>query len=251
MTSMTSRTSVTSMTSRTSVTSAAWSVLGALAAGTVAGLLLAAPLADRSTRADAPGMGAVAAMGGLSGWNGGFEQGQLSPEQMDRIMAVAHDLSPQLETQLASARQADADAFRAALGEQGKRLGALAILRDRRPELYAIRIDELKLEASAMDLGRQLQSAATDGRTEEVARLEPALRSTVLKCVDANLRARAVELSSLDTMMREFRTTLERDALDRTETVQRWVDALREGRPPEPLGGRRPTGVLAGTTPSK
>jgi hypothetical protein len=48
-------------------------------------------------------------------------------------------------------------------------------------------------------------------------------------------------LASLDAMLRDLRVDLERDARLRTETVQRWVDALREGREPLPLGGRRPS----------
>jgi hypothetical protein len=47
-------------------------------------------------------------------------------------------------------------------------------------------------------------------------------------------------------MMRELRVDLERDARQRTETVDRWVDALRQGREPAALGGRRPAEAQAG-----
>jgi hypothetical protein len=176
-----------------------------------------------------------------------LQQGRvLSPEQMDRIIAVARDLSPELAARLDEARARDAESFRSALGAQAKRLGSLAVLRERRPELYAIRIQELRLEAQVLALGEQLHSAVDAGRADDAARLEATLRPLVLSFVDSNLRSRAVELASLDAMMRELRVDLERDARQRTETVERWVDALRQGREPAALGGRRPAEAQAG-----
>lgn len=212
-------------------------VAAALAAGCVVGALLARPLADRESFASSPDAGALIE----AGMQGGSPGRALGPEQMDRIVAVARDLSPDLAARLDEARSRDAEAFRTALGSQAKRLGSLAVLRERRPELYAIRIEELKLEAKVLALGEQLHSAVDAGRSDEAARLEAQLRPLALAFVDSNLRSRAVELASLDAMLRDLRVDLERDARLRTETVQAWVDALREGREPAPLGGRRPS----------
>lgn len=212
----------------------------ALVAGTVVGALAARPMADRASYASSadallaldPGSQAVAPP----------PQGRiLSPEQMDRIIAVARDLSPELAARLDDARGRDAESFRAALGAQAKRLGSLAVLRERRPELYAIRIQELRLESQVLAMGEQLRSAIDAGRSDDAMRLEATLRPLVLSFVDSNLRSRAVELASLDAMMRELRVDLERDARQRTDTVEKWVEALRAGREPVALGGRRPS----------
>jgi hypothetical protein len=225
-------------------------VAAALLGGVVVGALLARPLADRASfaaNADAEVAVDVAAdVGGNTGSDRGPQAGTgqgraLGPEQMDRIIAVARDLSPELAARLEDARTRDADSFRAALGSQAKRLGSLAVLRERRPELYAIRVQELKLESQVLALGERLHSAVDAGRADESARLEAELRPLTLTFVDSNLRSRAVELASIDAMTRELRLDLSRDALMRTETVQRWIDALREGREPAPLGGRRPS----------
>lgn len=211
-------------------------VAAALIAGTIVGALLARPLSDRSSFASGPdALGAVDA--GLQGQQGRV----LGADQMDRIVAVARDLSPELAARLEAARARDAESFREALGSQAKRLGSLAVLRERRPELYAIRVQELRLEAQVLALGEQLHSAIDAGRAEDAARLEATLRPLVLSFVDSNLRSRAVELASLDAMMRELRVDLERDARQRTDTVERWVEALRQGREPMALGGRRPS----------
>ncbi len=220
-------------------------VAAALAAGTVVGALLARPLADQASFASSPE--ALLSLDAAQQSTQPLQQGRLlSPEQMDRIIAVARDLSPELATRLDEARARNADAFRSALGAQAKRLGSLAVLRDRRPELYAIRIQELRLEAQVLALGEQLRSAIDAGRTDDAARLEATLRPLVLSFVDSNLRSRAVELASLDAMMRELRVDLERDARQRTDTVDQWVNALREGKEPVALGGRRPADAQAG-----
>jgi hypothetical protein len=217
----------------------------ALAAGTVVGALLARPLADQASFASSPE--ALLSLDAVQEAAPSLQQGRvLSTEQMDRIIAVARDLSPELAARLDEARSRDADSFRSALGAQAKRLGSLAVLRERRPELYAIRIQELRLEAQVLALGEQLHSAIDAGRTDDAARLEATLRPLVLSFVDSNLRSRAVELASLDAMMRELRVDLERDARQRTDTVEQWVNALREGKEPVALGGRRPADAQAG-----
>ena len=220
-------------------------VAAALAAGTVVGALLARPLADQASFASSPE--ALLSLDAAQQSTQPLQQGRvLSTEQMDRIIAVARDLSPELAARLDEARSRDADSFRSALGAQAKRLGSLAVLRDRRPELYAIRIQELRLEAQVLALGEQLHSAIDAGRTDDAARLEATLRPLVLSFVDSNLRSRAVELASLDAMMRELRVDLERDARERTDTVEQWVKALRDGKEPVALGGRRPADAQAG-----
>lgn len=217
----------------------------ALAAGTVVGALLARPLADQASFASSPE--ALLSLDAVQQTAPSLQQGRvLSTEQMDRIIAVARDLSPELAARLDEARSRDADSFRSALGSQAKRLGSLAVLRERRPELYAIRIQELRLEAQVLALGEQLHSAIDAGRTDDAARLEATLRPLVLSFVDSNLRSRAVELASLDAMMRELRVDLERDARERTDTVEQWVKALRDGKEPVALGGRRPADAQAG-----
>lgn len=209
------------------------SIIVALATGALLGALLARPLLG--------GESATAAMdASFVSWADGPPQGRmLSPEQMDRIEAVAKDLSPDLAARLAAARARDAEAFRAALGSQGKRLGGLAVLRERKPDLYAARIQELKLESQVVALGEQLHSAVDAGRGDEASALQAKLAPLVLTFVDSNLRSRAMELAALDGVMRELRTSLEEDARVRTQTADRWIEALRAGSEPPPLGGRR------------
>jgi len=217
----------------------------ALAAGTIVGALLARPFSDQASFASSPE--ALLSLDAVQQAAPSFQQGRvLSTEQMDRIIAVARDLSPELAARLDEARSRDADSFRSALGAQAKRLGSLAVLRERRPELYMIRIQELRLEAQVLALGEQLHSAIDAGRTDDAARLEATLRPLVLSFVDSNLRSRAVELASLDAMMRDLRVDLERDARQRTDTVEQWVSALRQGKEPVALGGRRPSESQAG-----
>lgn len=159
----------------------------------------------------------------------------------ERIIAVARDVSPEWAASLEKVRERDPAGFERATGVLAKRLKALAVLKDRKPQLYALRVEELRIQGEVTALADQWRSAISTGRTEEAAGIEKDLRGKVGTMVDLNLRSRAMELAELDEVMRSMRGDLERDARARDTTVMEALEAYRRGE--EPAIGRSPVAV--------
>lgn len=161
----------------------------------------------------------------------------------ERIIAVARDVSPEWAASLEKVRERDPAGFERATGVLAKRLKALAVLKDRKPQLYALRVEELRIQGEVTALADQWRSAVATGRTEEAAGIETQLRAKVGTMVDLNLRSRAMELAELDEVMRSMRGDLERDARARDTTVAEALESYRRGE--EPAIGRSPVAVPA------
>lgn len=159
----------------------------------------------------------------------------------ERIIAVARDVSPEWASSLEKVRARDPAGFERATGVLAKRLKALAVLKDRKPQLYALRVEELRIQGEVTALADQWRSAISTGRTEDAAGIESTLRSKVGVMVDLNLRSRAMELAELDEVMRSMRGDLERDARARDTTVDEAIEAYRRGE--EPAIGRSPVTI--------
>lgn len=183
-----------------------------------------------------------------------LEQGASGPVRggspdPDALIAVAGDVSPEWAKTLKDARAKDPATFQAAAARLGKRLASLAVLRQHKPALYALRVEELRVQGQLEGLGAQWGSARLGNRHEEAQRVESQIRSLAGTIVDLNLRSRAMELAEIDAVMRTMRAGLERDARARDETVSKIVDAYRDG-PEAPslgalLGGRSPVDQAA------
>ncbi len=172
----------------------------------------------------------------------------------DALIAVAGDVSPEWAKTLEDARTKDPETFRIALAKVGKRLASLAVLRQHKPALYALRVEELRVQGQLEGLGAQWGSARLGNRQEEAQKVESQIRSLAGTIVDLNLRSRAMELAEIDTVMRTMREGLERDARARDETVSKIVDVYRDGQEVPNLaallGGRSPVEATPPLPPS-
>ena len=196
-----------------------------------------------------PDEASAAGIAVVSGENGGGIQNQSRSggPDADALISVARDVSPEWAKTLESARAKDPETFRAAAAKLGKRLSSLAVLRERKPALYALRVEELKVQGQLDGLGPQWISARMGNRAEEAAQLETQIRGLAGTLVDLNLRSRAMELAEIDAVMRTMRADLQRDASSRNETVERMVVAVRDGTGELILGGRSPVDASAST----
>lgn len=161
------------------------------------------------------------------------ERGRRDQASADRIIAVARDVSPEWARSLEEVRARNPEGFERATGTMAKRLKSLAVLKERKPQLYALRVEELRIQGEVSTLAAQWRSAIETGRTEESAALQAQLRERVGKMVDLNLRSRAMELAELDQVMRTMRSDLERDARARDATVDGALESYRRGEEPE------------------
>lgn len=207
----------------------------------------AAPAAQSASPVPAAGAGATpAAPDAPAQVAAAAQTGSAAPAAQDpseRIIAVARDVSPEWAASLEKVRARDPAGFERATGVLAKRLKALAVLKERKPQLYALRVEELRIQGELTQLADHWRSAISTGRTEEAAGIEAQLRAKVGTMVDLNLRSRAMELAELDDVMRSMRGDLERDARGRDTTVKDALESYRRGE--EPAIGRSPVAVPA------
>lgn len=224
----------------TGVTSAVlWARVGAACVA----ILMLISIAINSPSAIASGAsgtaGAAAPAGAL------MAEREISASDMAELIEIATSVSPDLGRTLTEARDKNPDAFRVAVGQSGKRLQSLLILKRLRPAVYEVRVVEMRLEGEASVLGSQLRSATEAGRIDDANDLEAKLREVGKRLVDQNLRARGLELAELDLAVKSMRLELERDAKARATTLDSMVDAYRTGSAVPHLGGRAPIGTTS------
>jgi hypothetical protein len=81
-------------------------------------------------------------------WRKPFPSSSAMPDNMvEHIMAVANEVDPELAARLMSICEKDPEAFNKIIRKQGRRLGSLVRLRESDPELYEVKVTELKTDA--------------------------------------------------------------------------------------------------------
>ena len=86
----------------------------------------------------------------------------LSPQQLQTLVAVAADVSPEWGAILSSRIKSDPEGVKRAILKSGRRLLALAVLRDQNPELYRLKVDELRMQDQMNALAKRYREAFDD-----------------------------------------------------------------------------------------
>lgn len=186
-------------------------------------------------------------------------EGPMSPEMVERVMAVARDVSPELAERLENARQASPEDMGRAMRQGARRLVALAIVKERNPGLYAIRVEELRLQLELQRLGEEFRAATEAGDAARASALEAQIAGKARAQVDLDLKARAQELVALDEQVRVLRDELADEQRRTEERVAERIDAAKAGKPLQeraPFGEpgmprQRPEGVDAPPRPAR
>ncbi len=162
--------------------------------------------------------------------------GPMPQEMIDRVIAVARDVSPDLAKQLEEKRSVAPDDMSQAMRQSARRLVALAVLKDRNPGLYAIRVEDVRLQLELRTLGEAYRAAQTAGDAAKAKVLEAQIAGKVKAQVDVDLRARAQELVALDEQMQTMREDLVQEQKRTAERVVERTEAVKKGEPIQERG---------------
>ena len=162
--------------------------------------------------------------------------GPMPQEMIDRVIAVARDVSPDLAKQLEEKRSVAPDDMSQAMRQSARRLVALAVLKDRNPGLYAIRVEDVRLQLELRTLGEAFRAAQTAGDAAKAKALETQIAAKVKAQVDVDLRARAQELVALDEQMQTMREDLVQEQKRTAERVVERTEAVKKGEPIQERG---------------
>jgi hypothetical protein len=162
--------------------------------------------------------------------------GPMPQEMIDRVIAVARDVSPDLAKQLEEKRNVAPDDMSQAMRQSARRLVALAVLKDRNPGLYAIRVEDVRLQLELRTLGEAYRAAQAAGDAAKTQALEAQIAGKVKAQVDVDLRARAQELVALDEQMQAMRDDLVQEQKRTAERVAERTEAVKKGEPIQERG---------------
>ncbi|MEI6474674.1 MAG: hypothetical protein WCO75_04715 [Planctomycetota bacterium] len=162
--------------------------------------------------------------------------GPMPPEMIDRVIAVARDVSPELAAQLEERRTMAPDEMSQAMRQSARRLVALAVIKERNPNLYAIRVEDVRLQLELRTLGDAYRAAQEAGDASKAAALGVQIAAKVRAQVDIDLKARAQELIALDEQMKAMRDDLVQEQRGTDARVAERIDAVKKGQPIQERG---------------
>jgi hypothetical protein len=167
----------------------------------------------------------------LDGGPGGTGGGPGAEVWEERLLAVVRDVAPEWAARVQERLAADPEGTRRQLAQNGRRFMGLVALRDRNPELYRLKVQEIRLQNEARVAAVAYHDALEGGDTKAIAAAEERLHAVARKAVDANLKARGEELKALAEAVERFKEELLRDAQRIDEQTAELVKQLSERRP--------------------
>ena len=137
-----------------------------------------------------------------------FKSDRQLPENMvEHIMEVAKEIDPELATQLMSMCEKDPKAFNKIVRKQGRRLGSLIRLRDADPELFEVKVTELKIDAEIYHVAEDIRGK---DRTSSMIQAHIAeLEGLVRVRTALSIRAQTLYIERLEKHLLGLRTRLE------------------------------------------
>jgi hypothetical protein len=124
---------------------------------------------------------------------------------VERIMEVAKEIDPELAEQLGTMCQDDPEAFKKIV-RKGRRLASLVHMRESDPDLFEVKLNELKLDAEISQVSKSIREL---GIGEEVSQAQIAtLRGLVRAKTALNIRVQTLSINRLERHLEALRERL-------------------------------------------
>ena len=160
---------------------------------------------------------------------------ELTEDQVEEAIALMIELDPSIAPRIEQLRAERPELLRRAVSRRFPRLGYMLKLKEKRPELYALRVRDIQLENLSHEQARVLAALPADDPGVGAARAT--LRATLEDHFVVRQDVRRGELAALRDKIAEMETKLVDDAARREALVQQRLDQL-EADPPPPAGKR-------------
>ncbi|HRP62125.1 MAG TPA: hypothetical protein PK400_02405 [Phycisphaerales bacterium] len=153
---------------------------------------------------------------------------ELNGEFADRIIMIADQIDPAMAQRLRAMCDHDPSEFSRTIQKSGRKLVSLAELQVRDPDLFELKVAELRLEAQLARIEAQLHEAYRSGSEREAAALQQDLRNAVLIHVALSIKARGDYLRRLQEHVQALQEEIHREATNFDQTVDRKVRQIVE-----------------------
>jgi hypothetical protein len=163
-----------------------------------------------------------------------------SSQDLDRIVEIAREIDPERGEQWARQRREDPAGFERAIMMRGKLMFGLLELERRHPQLFEVRLCELRAQARSKRLAGEWRALTARGSLGDAAAIEADMRAAVKEQLECGQQARAHEIVLLHEHQKKLREKLQESLANSERLIEQRMqelmkDAEREDRP-EPRG---------------
>ena len=146
----------------------------------------------------------------------------ITPEFIDECMEVAEQVNPEWTKKMRHLCDRNPEEFERMLKQSGRHLIGLVQLKRRDPELYEIKLHELRLDSYIKAISNELLVLHLDGKGESTEAVERRmeLRVLVQEQVALTLKVRGDYINRLEQHVEALKKQLEDDALAFFRTVE-------------------------------
>jgi hypothetical protein len=166
-----------------------------------------------------------------------------SEADIDSFILVASDIKPEWKTTLESMRSGDPAKFQQTLRGLGRRIWYLVELKAQNPNLYRLRIEEIRNDEQLWALANAHRESLDEGDAENSQQILGRLKNLALVQVDLKLRVRAEELAAMASALEKLRTEVLIDLEQRQVRADAMVENLLSGKRPRERRGMRGPGL--------
>lgn len=167
----------------------------------------------------------------------------LSPAFVDRCLEVADDLDPQFAQELRSLCELDPAEFERVIRKQGPRLTGLAELKASDPDLYKLKLVELRVDQMVQDLARELRYTRRDAPedTKRIASLEQQLRGQLQIRMGLELGNQLLYIQRMEKQLQAMRDRIKSEQENFDKVVELELKRLTGRLDPVQAARHRPT----------
>lgn len=145
----------------------------------------------------------------------------LTAEQRQQIIEVVADLRPLSDADRKKLFELDPERFRGFFMNQGGQILMLARMRESQPELYDLKVKDLKSMRYSHAIARKLHEARAAGGGEAAEAAERELHEAVTAQFELDLQIREQEIILLEQQLERKRAELEHRRTNREEGIRR------------------------------
>ena len=162
-----------------------------------------------------------------------------SEADIDSFILVASELKPEWKDSLEFMRAEDPAEFQQTLRSLGRRIWYLVELKAQNPNLYRLRIQEIRNDEMLWALATAHRDAEDLADITEAERIKTRLKELALTQIDLKLRVRAEELAAMSSALDRLRKEVMMDLERRQAKADELVERLLSGKLPHQMQHRK------------
>jgi len=167
---------------------------------------------------------------------------ELTPELLDECLEIAAEIFPSMAKSLQAQREKDSSGLERQIRRRAAWLLPLVELKHRDPDLYELKLFELKADAQINAIAQHLRQALADGNTVEAEQLEEQLRALLRFQGVLLLRSRDDYICRLQEHIEQLQEQLQIDRDNFDEQIEQRIQVLIQHDGPRrgPMNPMRP-----------